>query len=66
MADMDEINAIGAKHNLIVLEDELKALEIKESCNLRISISFFPSKDSCYGDGGALFTNNDALAKSQE
>ena len=70
VADMDEINAIGAKHNLIVIEDGAQSFGAtykgKKSCNLSDfgCTSFFPSKPlGCYGDGGALFTNNDALAE---
>ena len=70
VADMDEINAIGAKHNLIVIEDGAQSFGAtykgKKSCNLSDfgCTSFFPSKPlGCYGDGGALFTNNDTLAE---
>jgi UDP-2-acetamido-2-deoxy-ribo-hexuluronate aminotransferase len=68
-ADMDEINAIGAKHGITVIEDAAQSFGAeykgKKSCNLsRIGCtSFFPSKPlGCYGDGGALFTGDDALA----
>lgn len=72
VADLDEINAIAARHgNLPVIEDgaqsfgaQYKALK---SCNLSTigCTSFFPSKPlGCYGDGGALFTNDDALAQA--
>ena len=70
VADMDEINAIAAKHNLIVIEDGAQSFgatyKDKKSCNLSDfgCTSFFPSKPlGCYGDGGALFTNNDVLAE---
>lgn len=70
-ADMDEINAIAAKHgNIPVIEDAAQSFGAtykgKKSCNLSTigCTSFFPSKPlGCYGDGGAIFTNNDALAK---
>jgi UDP-2-acetamido-2-deoxy-ribo-hexuluronate aminotransferase len=69
-ADMDEINAIAEKHNLIVIEDAAQSFGAtykgKKSCNLsKIGCtSFFPSKPlSCYGDGGAIFTNDDKLAQ---
>jgi UDP-2-acetamido-2-deoxy-ribo-hexuluronate aminotransferase len=69
-ADMDMINAIGKKHNLIVIEDAAQSFGAtyngKKSCNLSDfgCTSFFPSKPlGCYGDGGALFTNDDELAE---
>lgn len=69
VADMDEINAIAAKHNLPVIEDAAQSFgaEYKgnKSCNLSTigCASFFPSKPlGCYGDGGAIFTNDDAIA----
>ncbi len=70
-ADMDEINAIAARHGLPVIEDAAQsfgaAYKGKKSCNLSAigCTSFFPSKPlGCYGDGGALFTSDDALAKA--
>lgn len=70
-ADMDEINAIAAKHNLPVIEDAAQSFGAeykgKKSCNLSTigCTSFFPSKPlGCYGDGGAIFTNDDVLAKA--
>jgi UDP-2-acetamido-2-deoxy-ribo-hexuluronate aminotransferase len=69
-ADMDEINAIAARHgSLAVIEDAAQSFgadyKDRKSCNLSTfgCTSFFPSKPlGCYGDGGALFTNDDALA----
>jgi UDP-2-acetamido-2-deoxy-ribo-hexuluronate aminotransferase len=68
-ADMDKINAIGAKYNITVIEDAAQSFGAsykgKRSCNLSnlATTSFFPAKPlGCYGDGGALFTNNDELA----
>jgi UDP-2-acetamido-2-deoxy-ribo-hexuluronate aminotransferase len=68
--DMDAINAIAQKYNLPVIEDAAQSFGAtykgKKSCNLSTigSTSFFPSKPlGCYGDGGALFTNNDELAE---
>ena len=68
-ADFDAINAIAAKHNIPVIEDAAQSFGAnykgKKSCNLTTvaCTSFFPSKPlGCYGDGGAIFTNNEALA----
>lgn len=70
-ADMDEINAIAAKHNLPVIEDAAQSFgaEYKgyKSCNLSTigCTSFFPSKPlGCYGDGGAIFTSDDEIAQA--
>jgi UDP-2-acetamido-2-deoxy-ribo-hexuluronate aminotransferase len=70
-ADMDAINAIASKHGLPVIEDGAQSFGAKYknrlSCNLSTigCTSFFPSKPlGCYGDGGALFTNDDTLAKT--
>ena len=68
-AGMDEINAIAARHKLPVIEDAAQSFGAtykgRKSCNLSTigCTSFFPSKPlGCYGDGGALFTSDDALA----
>ena len=68
-ADFDAINAIAAKYNLPVIEDAAQSFGAsykgKKSCNLTTiaCTSFFPSKPlGCYGDGGALFTNDEELA----
>ena len=68
--DMDAVNAIAEKYNLPVIEDAAQSFGAtykgKKSCNLSTigSTSFFPSKPlGCYGDGGALFTNDDELAE---
>lgn len=70
-ADMDEINAIAAKHGFPVIEDAAQSFGAtykgRKSCNLSTigCTSFFPSKPlGCYGDGGAIFTSDDALAKA--
>ena len=71
-ADMDEINAIAARHgNLPVIEDAAQSFGAtykgRKSCNLSAigCTSFFPSKPlGCYGDGGAIFTNDDAIAQA--
>lgn len=69
-ADFDTINAIAAKHGIPVIEDAAQSFGAsykgRMSCNLSTiaCTSFFPSKPlGCYGDGGALFTNDDELAK---
>jgi UDP-2-acetamido-2-deoxy-ribo-hexuluronate aminotransferase len=98
VADMDEINAIAAKHGLAVIEDAAQSFgatywaaaptpssttpapqggapalgrpgggQVRHSCNLSTfgCTSFFPSKPlGCYGDGGAIFTNDDRLAQA--
>jgi UDP-2-acetamido-2-deoxy-ribo-hexuluronate aminotransferase len=68
-ADFDTINAIADKHALPVIEDGAQSFGAsykgKKSCNLATigCTSFFPSKPlGCYGDGGAIFTNDDELA----
>ena len=71
-ADMDEINAIAARHgNIPVIEDAAQSFGAtykgRKSCNLSTigCTSFFPSKPlGCYGDGGAIFTNDDELAQA--
>jgi len=70
-ADMDAINAIAARHGLPVIEDAAQSYGAtykgKRSNNLSTigCTSFFPSKPlGCYGDGGALFTNDDGLAQA--
>lgn len=69
-ADFDEINAIAAKYNIPVIEDAAQSFGAtykgRKSCNLSTvaCTSFFPSKPlGCYGDGGAIFTNDEELAK---
>jgi UDP-2-acetamido-2-deoxy-ribo-hexuluronate aminotransferase len=71
-ADMDEINAIASRHgNIPVIEDAAQSFGAeykgRKSCNLSTigCTSFFPSKPlGCYGDGGAIFTNDDALTQA--
>ncbi len=69
-ADFDAINAIAAQYGIPVIEDAAQSFGAtykgKRSCNLSTiaCTSFFPSKPlGCYGDGGAIFTNDDELAK---
>lgn len=71
-ADMDEINAIAARHGDIpVIEDAAQSFGAtygsRRSCNLSslACTSFFPSKPlGCYGDGGAIFTTDESLARA--
>lgn len=74
-ANMEEIMPIANEHNLFVIEDNAQAIGadyifkdgIKKKSGTIGTIgttSFFPSKNlGCYGDGGAIFTNDDALAE---
>jgi len=69
-ADFDAINAIAAKYGIPVIEDAAQSFGAtykgRKSCNLSTvaCTSFFPSKPlGCYGDGGAIFTSDDELAK---
>ena len=69
MPDYDRINAIAAKHNLPVIEDGAQSFGAtqngRQSCGVTTigATSFFPAKPlGCYGDGGALFTNDDEMA----
>jgi UDP-2-acetamido-2-deoxy-ribo-hexuluronate aminotransferase len=68
-ADFDAINAIATKYGIQVIEDACQSFGAtfhgRKSCALSTigCTSFFPSKPlGCYGDGGACFTDNDALA----
>lgn len=73
-ANMDEVMRIAQKYNLYVIEDTAQALgadyyhsdgRVSKAGTIGTigTTSFFPSKNlGCYGDGGALFTNDDALA----
>jgi UDP-2-acetamido-2-deoxy-ribo-hexuluronate aminotransferase len=70
-SDMDEINAIAARHRIPVIEDAAQSFGAtykgKKSCNLSTigCTSFFPSKPlGCYGDGGAIFTSDDDIAQA--
>ena len=69
--DMDEINAVAAEFGLPVIEDAAQSFGAlykgRRSCALSTigCTSFFPSKPlGCYGDGGALFTDDDAIAQA--
>jgi UDP-2-acetamido-2-deoxy-ribo-hexuluronate aminotransferase len=73
-ADMDRIMEIATKHKLYVIEDNAQGIgaTYTDSKGTKVktggighvgSTSFFPSKNlGCYGDGGAIFTNDDDLA----
>jgi UDP-2-acetamido-2-deoxy-ribo-hexuluronate aminotransferase len=67
-ADLDEINAIAKKHNLFVIEDTAQSYgagyKSKKSgaCTTAAGTSFYPAKPlGCYGEGGAIFTNDEKL-----
>lgn len=69
--DMDDINAIADRHNLVVIDDAAQSFGAtyrdRRSCALSTigCTSFFPSKPlGCYGDGGAIFTTDESLAKA--
>lgn len=70
-ADMDAINALAEPYGIAVIEDAAQSFGAtyrgRQSCHLSTigCTSFFPSKPlGCYGDGGALFTDDDALAQA--
>jgi UDP-2-acetamido-2-deoxy-ribo-hexuluronate aminotransferase len=71
-ADMDAINDIASKFSYLpVIEDAAQSFGAtykgRQSCNLSSigCTSFFPSKPlGCYGDGGAIFTNDESLAQA--
>jgi dTDP-4-amino-4,6-dideoxygalactose transaminase len=74
-APMEELMQIAKEHNLFVIEDTAQAIgsdySFKDGTKMKAgtigdigATSFFPSKNlGCYGDGGALFTRNEELAK---
>ncbi|MGJ7910821.1 DegT/DnrJ/EryC1/StrS family aminotransferase [Neobacillus sp. LXY-1] len=69
-ANFEEIERIAKKYNLLVLEDGAQGfggnINGKMACSFgnAATTSFFPAKPlGCYGDGGAIFTNNDELAE---
>ena len=71
VADMAAINAIADRHGLAVIEDAAQSFGAhshgRASCALSTwgCTSFFPSKPlGCYGDGGAMFTNDAVLAQA--
>lgn len=71
--DLETANQLAAKHGLAVIEDGAQSFgasrNSRRSCGIADvgSTSFFPAKPlGCYGDGGALFTNNDALSEKMK
>ncbi len=73
LPDMEAINSIAKKHGLMVIEDAAQSFGATyngtRSCNFTIAsgTSFFPAKPlGCYGDGGAIFTNDDKLATAMK
>lgn len=71
VADMTLINEIGARHGIAVIEDAAQSfgatINGEKSCGISTigCTSFFPSKPlGCYGDGGALFTDDDDIAQA--
>ena len=72
-ADYEAIEAIAIKYNLLILEDAAQgfggSINGKMACSFGdvATTSFFPAKPlGCYGDGGAIFTNDDELANLLE
>lgn len=73
MPDYEIINGIASKYHLAVIEDAAQSFGAtqrgKRSCGMSTigSTSFFPAKPlGCFGDGGALFTNDDQLAQKMK
>jgi UDP-2-acetamido-2-deoxy-ribo-hexuluronate aminotransferase len=73
MPDYERVNAIAARHGIPVIEDGAQSFGAtqrgRRSCGVTTigSTSFFPAKPlGCYGDGGALFTNDDNLAEKMK
>lgn len=73
-ANMDQVNKIAKEHNLFVIEDNAQSIGAEYygekdhgktgSFSDIATLSFFPTKNlGCYGDGGAVITNNDELAE---
>ncbi len=69
VADMDALQAIADQHNLLIIEDSAQALgaqykgKYASTFGIAGTFSFFPAKLlGCYGDGGAVITNDDQVA----
>ncbi len=77
-ADMEQIMSIAREHDLYVVEDACQAIGAEYTFSTGVKrqagtmghigcTSFFPSKNlGCYGDGGAIFTNDDELAQKMK
>ncbi|MEO8534038.1 MAG: DegT/DnrJ/EryC1/StrS family aminotransferase [Flavobacterium sp.] len=71
LAEMDQINAIAVKNNLLIIEDAAQSHGAKKNLKSKINnlksaaaYSFYPGKNlGCLGDGGAIVTNDSELAK---
>ena len=70
LADYDKISKIAKKYNLILIEDAAQSFgasyKNKKSCSFGdiAATSFYPAKPlGCYGDGGAIFTNNKRISE---
>ncbi|MEO1619128.1 MAG: DegT/DnrJ/EryC1/StrS family aminotransferase [Planctomycetota bacterium] len=73
MPDFDKLNQLGKKHGIPILEDAAQSFGATQngvrSCGITDigSTSFFPAKPlGCFGDGGALFTDNDEYAAAMK
>jgi UDP-2-acetamido-2-deoxy-ribo-hexuluronate aminotransferase len=73
MADFRKINAIADKYGIPVIEDAAQSFGSRQDGRMSCAVtgisstSFFPAKPlGCYGDGGALFTNDDQLAEEMK
>tara|TARA_R110001599_G_scaffold1889_4_gene9887 strand:- start:340594 stop:341688 length:1095 start_codon:yes stop_codon:yes gene_type:complete len=73
MPDLEQINSIAEKYHIAVIEDAAQSFGAtrngKRSCGASLigSTSFFPAKPlGCFGDGGALFTDDDGLAETMK
>lgn len=71
-ADSDALNVIAKEHNLFLISDAAQSFGAQNSAGRNVgtlasvtTTSFFPAKPlGCYGDGGAIFTDDDDLAKA--
>lgn len=73
IADYEALNELGKKYNIAIIQDAAQSFGAKQkgalSCSQALisSTSFFPAKTlGCFGDGGALFTNDDRLASKMK
>ena len=70
MPDIGKINAVASRHHLVVIEDAAQSFGATQNGRMSGAVthvgstSFFPAKPlGCYGDGGALFTNDQAMSE---